>query len=249
MNRIEQTFAVSAGLDSVRPGDRISVVPSMMLANDGSALKAIKEFQDLGFTRIIEPMKTFLGVNDKVAAASYSLSAPTSPLDVQAFCIEHGLQQFYDYAEETFYELMTEKINNGRDVLVVGSTSYTSKFGALGVVPLVLSPFNLARCWGEGKLEITVPDTIYIEISGQIQWTAAGEDVASYLLTYFGVDGLAGKAVIIGGTHIKRMSLEERMALSCTINEMGAMTGIIAPQGPTGQVERVIKIRVDEIKR
>lgn len=244
MNLIEQTLAKSAGLEFVIPGDRISIEPSIMFAHDGSAPKAIREFQDAGYERVVHPDRAVFCIDHCLPAASAQIR--TRHMEIKEFCSKHGIH-LYDKGEGIIHQVLAENWDLKQGMVIVGADGHACTAGAFGAVPLTLSPYNLAGCLGTGKLTMTVPETIYIEISGQLQTWVTAKDVILYLLGYFNIDGLAGKGVIIGGNTLERMNIDERMTIANMISEMGGMIGMISPLGPQGQVEKVIKIRADDI--
>lgn len=244
MNLIEKALAEKSKMDIVKPGDRINVEPTLVFSRDESIPKVIADFEDAAYKKVIHPEKVIFFTNHHASVANYEKKQQDAT--TKEFCRRHGLH-LYDWDNGEIHQLLAKKWNIQAQKVVAGVDRYVSTFGAFGVIAFSISPFTMSRYLGEGAVKLSVPETIYIEISGTLQQEVTARDVSIHLLRHFNVDGLSGYGVVIGGDTLKRMSPDDRMMITHIVRDMGGEICVINQQGPMGQVEMVIKILAEEI--
>jgi 3-isopropylmalate/(R)-2-methylmalate dehydratase large subunit len=93
-----------------------------------------------------------------------------------------------------------------------------------------------------GVLWERVPETIKIEIEGDMPEYLMSKDIMLYLLRQLGVSGAIYKTLEYTGSTIKKMIMDERLTLTNMAVEAGATNGIIAPDEITFScLEEVVK--------
>jgi 3-isopropylmalate/(R)-2-methylmalate dehydratase large subunit len=83
-----------------------------------------------------------------------------------------------------------------------------------------------------GEIWTRVPETILVRWSGALPDGTTAKDVMLFLCKRLGMDN-SFKVVEYAGSAVERMSMAERMVLTNMAAELGAETGIIAPDGAT----------------
>lgn len=233
MNIFEKRLAELANLDAVTPGDKITIVPHYQIITGQSTVNVINAFYKLGYEKIANPTRALI--------FSHSIEKSLQK-EVNRFCNEYGLNLFDESPHQYFHSknlLLSE-------LVVAGNDKETSYFGGNGTIPIILSPAVMASCLGTGSFDLFMPETIYIELNGTFNGQLNGEILCNCFLEYF-KDSLIGNAIILGGSMINHLNLNERKNLSAFFDLSGAAMGIISPAGPLGQVESVIKIKTDSI--
>lgn len=231
MNIIEKGLAKKAQLDTVMPGERITVIPDILMLSGDSIVNIIEEFYELGYGIIHCASSTFI-IQDP-----FNISG-----EIALFSAKHGvklLKQNVDFISEQ--DSLTEKVITGIERREIG------EFGAFGSIALHVSPATMAKCLGTGKIELTVPETIYIEMTGLLlSGNQKVERLCAYLNDYFN-DSLVGCGIILGGESLKQLDEEEKRRLTTFLYELGGAIVMISPSGPLGQVESAVKIKTQQI--
>lgn len=119
--------------------------------------------------------------------------------------------------------------------LIVGSDSHTCHSGAVGCLALGVGASDLARAWLTGDVFIRVPSQIRVEIAGEFGEGVTEKDLLLQVLRLEAVrSGLAiGTIVEFAGSGVGAMDIDARATLTNMAVEMGALTGIVAPDGRT----------------
>jgi len=230
VNIIEKGLAKKAQLDTVMPGERITVTPDILMLSGDSILSIIEEFYELGYGIVHCATSTFI-IQD-----SFNISE-----EIALFSAKHGvnlLKQNVGFITEQ--DPLTDKIITGIERREIG------EFGAFGSIALHVSPATMAKCLGTGKIELTVPETIYIEMNGLLSGNQKVEGICAYLNDYFN-DSLVGYGIILGGESLNHLDDEAKRRLTTFLYELGGAIAMISPSGPLGQVESAVKIKTHQI--
>ena len=111
--------------------------------------------------------------------------------------------------------------------LIVGSDSHTTTYGALGAFSAGIGRSEAAAIWATGELWFQVPDTMKIEVNGDMPDHITAKDIALHIIGKIRSDGADYRAVEFTGSTINAMSIADRMVLSNMAAEMGAKNGYV----------------------
>ncbi|MGM0903224.1 MAG: hypothetical protein ACQEXB_19260 [Bacillota bacterium] len=229
MNIIEKALAKKAQLDSVIPGERIRFVPDILLLSGDSILSIIEEFYDLEYEKVLQPSSTFIVQNPL-----------NNSVEVICFSKKYGVELL---ERESTVSIQVESL---REMVITGVEGEIGAFGSIGAISVKVSPAAMAKCLGKGTIEFTIPETIYIELSGVLNGKQKVERLCDYLMDYFN-DSLVGYGIILSGEALEQFNIEEKRKLTTFLYELGGAIGMISPSGPLGQVESVVKINTLQI--
>lgn len=84
-----------------------------------------------------------------------------------------------------------------------------------------------------GTIWLTVPETIAIEWNGSFQEGVCAKDAILFLCGRLGLDGGKYPAIEFSGSTVRGLSMQERMTLCNMTAELGAQTGLVAPDETT----------------
>jgi 3-isopropylmalate/(R)-2-methylmalate dehydratase large subunit len=98
-----------------------------------------------------------------------------------------------------------------------------------------------------GEIWLRVPETILLHWGGRLPDGVTAKDMMLYLAGRFGLDGAQYQAVEFGGEAIAALPMQERMTLANMCAELGAQTGLIAPDEVTRAYLRSAGVREVEI--
>ena len=125
--------------------------------------------------------------------------------------------------------MLPEKGHVWPGMLLVGADSHTCTHGAFGAFATGIGSTDMGAALGTGKLWFKVPETIRVEVNGQLAPRVAPKDVVLKTAKEIGADGATYMAIEFGGETIRAMSMAGRMTLCNMAIEMGGKTGIVEP--------------------
>ncbi|MDI6819824.1 MAG: 3-isopropylmalate dehydratase large subunit [Candidatus Hodarchaeaceae archaeon] len=223
---ITEKILSSASGREVSAGDIVVAPIDLAMAQDGTAPLAIKAFREMGGKRVWDQKKIVL-IIDHVAP---STSEGTSQLHqlMREFALEQKVK-LYDVGAGICHQVLPEEGFVKPGSVIVGADSHTCTYGALGVLATGIGSTEMAAVFLSGKLWFKVPETIRCNIRGRLPKGAMAKDVILHVIGKVKADGATYKAMEFCGPTVKKMSIASRMTLCNMAVEMGAKTGIIAP--------------------
>ncbi len=214
------------------------------MTHDGNAKLTIKAFQEMGGRKVWDPNRIAIVIDHVAPSASETISVVHQTM--REFAAVQKIRNFYDIGSGVCHQLMPEMgfVNTGS--LVVGTDSHTCTYGALGAFATGIGSTEMAAVFISGKLWFKVPETIKLNITGNLKPSVTPKDLILHIIGKIKADGATYKALEFTGPTITEMSIDGRMTLCNMAVEMGAKTGIIAPDQKTtrflkGRVKSPIK--------
>ncbi|CAA9340386.1 MAG: 3-isopropylmalate dehydratase large subunit [uncultured Gemmatimonadaceae bacterium] len=119
--------------------------------------------------------------------------------------------------------------------VIVGSDSHTPHAGAVGCVAFGVGSTAIANAWLTRDVRVTVPPTLRVELAGRARPGVTAKDVMLELLRHPHVraGGAVGQIVEYTGSAVAAFSVDERATLTNMAAEVGAFTGLVAPDDRT----------------
>jgi 3-isopropylmalate/(R)-2-methylmalate dehydratase large subunit len=119
--------------------------------------------------------------------------------------------------------------------LVVGTDSHTPHSGALGCVAFGVGTTDMANAFITGAVRLTVPQSLRIELNGNVAPGVTAKDIVLHLLAqpFIRAGGGVGKVFEFTGEAMAGLSTDERATLTNMTAELGGFTGIVAPDAET----------------
>ena len=114
----EKVLARKAGLESVVPGQIVTVRPDKLLTHDNTSAIAAK-FREIGVAKVADPAMHVIVFDHVTPAANetYAISHKAT----RAFVAEQGIEAFYDIGEGICHQVLPEKGHAWPGALIVGS--------------------------------------------------------------------------------------------------------------------------------
>jgi len=121
--------------------------------------------------------------------------------------------------------------------VIIGSDSHTPHSGALGCVAFGVGTTDVFNSWTTRDVRVTVPESVKIEIRGARPPGVTAKDFMLAILAHpYVKSGKAiGKIVEYTGEAVRELSVDERATMTNMAAEVGAFTGIVAPDGKTAE--------------
>jgi 3-isopropylmalate/(R)-2-methylmalate dehydratase large subunit len=126
--------------------------------------------------------------------------------------------------------------------LIIGSDSHTPHAGAVGAVAFGVGTTAIFNSWLTKDVRLKVPPSVLIRVSGTKPRHVTAKDFMLQILRqpYVRNGHAIGKIVEYAGDAVQSLSVDERATMTNMAAEVGAFTGIIAPD------ERVVEFLVQE---
>jgi len=226
----EKILAKSADKNRVEPGEIIDAKVDMAMSHDNAALVS-KVFGEIGIKNVWNPEKIVIILDHRVPANN--IKAAEAHKKIRDFIRKQKIKHFYDAGEGICHQVMIEKGHARPGMLVVGTDSHTTTYGAIGVFSTGIGATEMAAVWATGKLWLKVPETIRINISGNPPKLVTSKDIILHIIGRIKSDGANYKAIEFYGETIDKMSVESRLTMSNQSMEAGAKAAIIPPDSKT----------------
>jgi 3-isopropylmalate/(R)-2-methylmalate dehydratase large subunit len=213
---------------TINPGEFIEARVDLSLGNDITAPLAIEEFKKAGFKKVFDRNRIVL-VPDHFAPAKDLRSANQCKI-LADFAKEQKIKNYFEIGCMGIeHALLPElKLVLPGD-LVIGADSHTCTYGALGCYSTGVGSTDLARVFIDGKCWFKVPPSIKFIYEGKLNKWVGGKDLILYTIGKIGVDGAIYRAMEFTGPVIRKLGMDDRLAMSNMAIEAGARAGIIEP--------------------
>ncbi len=237
---VEKVLARKAGLESVVPGQIITVRPDKLLTHDNTA-DISNKFRRIGVDKVADPNINVI-VLDHVAPAANETYA-THHQTIREFVAEQGISAFYDIGEGICHQVLPEKGHAWPGAVIVGSDSHTTTHGAFGAFSAGIGRTEAAAVMATGQIWLRVPESLRLLIEGEMPERVMAKDVVLHIIGDLRADGANYCSVEFAGQTVREMSVASRMVLTNMAAEMGAKNGVVEPDEKTrawleGRVER-----------
>ena len=223
----EKILADHAGLKKVEPGQIVKAKIDLAMSPELTAVLTYKTMGEMGFTKVWDPKKVIFIIDH--IAPSTNMQNATLHKQCRDIARREGFETFYDINAGVCHQILPEKGHVYPGMLLVGADSHTCTHGAFGAFATGIGSTDMGAVLGTGKLWFKVPETIKVEINGNLPKRVAAKDVILRITKEIGADGATYMALEFTGKTIKTMSIAGRMTLCNMAIEMGAKTGIVEP--------------------
>jgi 3-isopropylmalate/(R)-2-methylmalate dehydratase large subunit len=236
---VEKILARASGKDAVRPGDVVEPRVDLAMSHENAAL-VINQFKEIHEGTGIaakpwDPSRIAIIFDHRVPAESAKTA--TNQKRVRAFVAEHGIAKFHDIRGDTggiCHQILPECGYVRPGMVVVGTDSHTTSHGALGAFAFGIGATEMASAWALGvAVNIEVPATIRVEVSGRFSDLVGPKDLILYLVGFLTAQGANFRVLEFGGETIARLSTSGRLVLCNMSVEAGATSGIVPADAET----------------
>ena len=232
MTMTQKILAAHAGLDRVEAGQLILVDLDMVLGNDITSPVAIREFNNLGATKVFDKDKVTMVMDH--FAPNKDIKAAEQCKMCRTFCNEKEVTNFYDVGRMGIeHALLPEKGLVVSGDVVIGADSHTCTYGALGAFSTGVGSTDMACGMATGKTWFKVPSAIRFNLTGKLNPWVSGKDVILHIIGMIGVDGALYRSMEFTGEGVAALSIYDRLTISNMAIEAGAKNGIFPVDAQT----------------
>jgi 3-isopropylmalate/(R)-2-methylmalate dehydratase large subunit len=226
----EKIIARAAGLTSVRPGEIVTCKVDLAMMHDSGGPRRIKPILEKLNAKVWDPDKVVVITDHYVPAINAETAAI---LDLtRKWVAQAGIANFYDM-QGICHVVLPERGHLKPGMFVVGGDSHSPTGGAFGCFMFGVGATEMAGIVVTGETWIKVPETIRVEGSGRLAPGVCAKDMMLSLCARLGMDGGDYQVVQFAGAMISGVPMAERMTLCNMAVELGAQTGIVAPDEVT----------------
>ncbi|QJC31508.1 3-isopropylmalate dehydratase large subunit [Enterobacteriaceae endosymbiont of Donacia tomentosa] len=118
-------------------------------------------------------------------------------------------------------------------MVIVCGDSHTSTHGAFGSLAFGIGTSEVEHVLATQTLKQHRANNMLININGKIPNNITAKDIILSIIRKIGISGCNGYIVEFSGSTIKKLSMESRMTICNMVIEMGAKSGLIAPDNIT----------------
>jgi 3-isopropylmalate/(R)-2-methylmalate dehydratase large subunit len=241
----QKIIARAAGRTPVAVGEIVTCkVDLAMMHDSGGPRRVESKLKELG-VGIWDPSKVVL-VSDHYTPAIDVDSAGILSL-TRKFAVLHQINNFYD-GEGICHVILPERGHMKPGLFAVGGDSHSPSGGAYGAFMVGIGATEMAGVLATGEIWVRVPATIRAEWNGALGRGLAAKDILLKLCATLGMNN-DYKVIEYAGSTVAGMSMNERLTMSNMSAELGAKTGIIAPDATTLADLAVKGVEVEDWRR
>ena len=226
----EKIIAAAAGRDAVTPGEIVTCTVDLAMMHDSGGPRRVAPILESLEAQVWNPDKVVV-VTDHYVPAVDADSAAILDL-TRKWVADNGIENFYDM-QGICHVVLPEHGHLHPGMFVVGGDSHSPTGGAFGCFMFGVGATEMAGVLTTGETWIKVPETILVRWSGQLGRGLSAKDVMLFLCKHLGMESVEYRVVQYAGDMIGGLSMAERMTLCNMAAELGAQTGIIAPDAAT----------------
>ena len=196
------------------------------MSHDGTSPPAIKTFEKVA-DKVWNPDKIAIIFDHNVPANTIG-SAEFQKV-CRNFINKQGIKNNYIHGEGICHQVVPEMglVEPGK--VIVGADSHTCTYGAFGAFSTGMGATDLAMVWATGKTWFMVPQSIKMEVIGELNPYIAPKDIILNIIGKIGIAGATYKTAEFCGEIIENMGVEGRATMCNMAIEMGAKNGIMEP--------------------
>ncbi|HSM51983.1 MAG TPA: 3-isopropylmalate dehydratase large subunit [Thermoanaerobaculia bacterium] len=253
MTVVEKILARAAGRASARVGEVLEPRVDLAMSHENAALVLNQfhaVFEGTGREpRIWDPSRLAIIFDHRVPAESPKTAS--NQKKVREFVGLHGIGKFHDIRGDEggiCHQILPENGYVRPGAVVVGTDSHTTSHGALGALAFGIGATEMAAVWTLGvALNVEVPPTIKVEVSGDFAPEVGAKDLILHLVGLLSAEGANYRVIEFHGETIRRMPTSGRLTLCNMSVEAGATSGIVPADEETVRYLREVAGVTDEL--
>ncbi|MCX6027699.1 MAG: aconitase/3-isopropylmalate dehydratase large subunit family protein [Chloroflexi bacterium] len=222
----QKALARAAGLAHAEIGQIVDAAPDVVLSHDNTA--AIAElFYSLGIARVRHPERLAIFLDHAVPAPTTEHAA--NHAEIRKFVREQGITHFYEAGRGICHQVTSEEALVLPGGLILGGDSHTTHAGWLGAFGAGIGRSEVAALWATGELWLRVPETIRVDLTGELPPGVTSKDLGLTVLKLLGPEAGIYRALEFGGPGLGSLSIAGRMVIPNLMAESGAKNAYMEP--------------------
>jgi 3-isopropylmalate/(R)-2-methylmalate dehydratase large subunit len=226
----QKLIARAAGRSHVAVGEIVTCQVDLAMFHDSSGPRRLKPMleelkaQIWDKTKVVLVMDHYVPEQDDDARKIVRIA--------RDWARDQALPHVYD-SMGICHVVLPQKGHLRPGMLCVGGDSHSSTGGAFGAYMFGVGSTEMLGVCVTGEIWLRVPQTIQMHWSGQLARGVTAKDMMLHTIGRFGMNGGQYQAVEFCGAAVQARSMQERMTLCNMSAELGAQTGLVAPDAVT----------------
>ncbi len=225
----------------VEAGDIVEANVDKVMSHDNAAL-VIKKFKEIG-GKLWDADKIVIILDHRVPANN--IKTAEAHKSIREFVEEHGIKNFYDINRGICHQVMIEEGHAKHGMLIVGTDSHTTSYGAVGAFSTGIGATEMASVWTTGKIWLKVPESYKITVKGELPYMVFAKDIILHIIGEMKADGANYKACEFYGM-VENLPLADKITISNMSMEMGAKAAMFGGDGK-GYYEKEFEFDVSNL--
>ena len=231
MNTLAQKIISNAcNKVSVEPGEIVVCKVDLAMIHDSGGPRRVKPILEKLNRKVWDKEKVVVVTDHYVPIESEETRAIQEL--TQKWVLDQDIKSFYDQ-QGICHVVVPEKGHLKPGMFCVGGDSHSPTGGAFGAYMFGVGATEMAGVLATGEIWLKVPETIFISWKGKLNNLVTAKDMMLATCRQIGMGGGQYQAIQYIGEAIYNLSIQERMTMSNMAAELGAQTGLIAPDKKT----------------
>jgi homoaconitate hydratase family protein/3-isopropylmalate dehydratase small subunit len=205
-------------------GEIVFAKPNLVLSHDNtSSIESI--FKKMDGKKVADATQLLVVLDHNAPPTDSNLANKYEA--IRDFVQRQGITKFHDAGDGICHQLMSNHAKPG--MIIVGSDSHTCTAGAFNTLAVGIDRTETAGIWKTGETWFKVPETLKIELTGELRKYVAAKDVALYIIGMLGSSGADYLSIEFHGEGVSTLSMSDRMTIANLASEMGAKNAVFPP--------------------
>ncbi len=226
----QKLIARASGLNAVTPGQIVTCKVDLAMFHDSSGPRRLQPMLEQLQAQIWDKSKVVL-VLDHYVPEQDEQSRQIVQM-TRSWARSQAMPYVYD-SMGICHVVLPQHGHIRPGSFCVGGDSHSPTGGAFGAYMFGVGSTEMLGVLVTGEIWLQVPHTLLFDWSGQLQTGVTAKDMMLYLLALHGMNGGRYQAVEFSGSAVSALDMQERMTLCNMSAELGAQTGLIAPDQVT----------------
>lgn len=226
----QKLVARACGRARVVPGEVVTCRVDLAMFHDSSGPRRLKPMLDALGASIWDKNKVVLVIDHYVPEADDE--ARRIVRIARDWAAEQRLPHVHD-SQGICHVVVPQAGHLRPGMFCVGGDSHSPTGGAFGAYMFGIGATEMLGVVTTGEIWLQVPHTIFMRWSGRLAQGVTAKDMMLATIGRFGMNGGRYQAVEFCGEAVSALPMPERMTLCNMSAELGAQTGLVAPDETT----------------
>lgn len=245
----EKILMKNINSDNISPGDLIFTKPDMCMVHDIYTPFVVQKLDEMKFKTVDDPDKVCIFL-DHLCPTNQATGDPRHYRAGHELSDRFGIKKFHA-GEGISHTLMHEYRYALPGTVVIATDSHTPTYGGGGCFCTGVGYTEMAAVLGSGEFWVKVPESIKIEIDGELPEGVYAKDIILKILGDIKSDGGTYKSMEFVGSAIEDLDMSGRYTIANMSLEAGCKTALFAADQKTAdyfgmEYEDISWIRPDE---
>lgn len=201
-------------------GEIVEASVDLLMVHEVLGSRILPILDEMGFKKVWDPERVIV-FNDHWAPASDIDSAEIHRRN-RNFVKQQEITHFCDVDAGISHQVLPERGLVAPGELVIGSDSHSTTYGAFNAFSTGLAATDSALILATGKCWFRVPETMKIQIDGELGKGVMSKDLILKIISELGPDGANYQSLEFCGSTIDKMFVGDRMTMCNMAVEAGA---------------------------